>query len=65
MYEDTEYRFWPARNKIASCSWHCPRIPRRWSPRACACAGVLCFSQIARAMGLEVPEEPDPSHETA
>ena len=30
--------------------------------RLCLRGGFLCFSQIARAMGLEVPEEPDPSH---
>jgi hypothetical protein len=30
--------------------------------RLCLRGGFLCFTQIARAMGLEVPDEPDPSH---
>ncbi len=29
--------------------------------RLCLRGGFLCFRQIARAMGIEVPEEPDPS----
>ncbi len=29
--------------------------------RLCLRAGFLCFNQIARAMGIEVPDEPDPS----
>jgi hypothetical protein len=29
--------------------------------RLCLRGGFLCFNQIARAMGIEVPEEPDPS----
>ena len=28
--------------------------------RLCLRSGFLCFTQIARAMGIEVPEEPDP-----
>ncbi len=28
--------------------------------RLCLRAGFLCFNQIARAMGIEVPDEPDP-----
>jgi hypothetical protein len=28
--------------------------------RMCLRSGFLCFNQIARAMGIEVPEEPDP-----
>src|SRR6266550_1269066 len=28
--------------------------------RLCLRAGFLCFNRIARAMGIEVPEEPDP-----
>ena len=34
-----------------------PVIPAR----LCLRGGFLCFNQIARAMGIEVPEEPDPS----
>ena len=30
--------------------------------RLCLRGGFLCFTQIARAMGIEVPDEPDPSH---
>jgi hypothetical protein len=30
--------------------------------RLCLRSGFLCFTQIARAMGIEVPNEPDPSH---
>jgi hypothetical protein len=30
--------------------------------RLCLRSGFLCFTQIARAMGIEVPDEPDPSH---
>jgi hypothetical protein len=29
--------------------------------RLCLRAGFLCFRQIARAMGIEVPDEPDPN----
>jgi hypothetical protein len=29
--------------------------------RLCLRGGFLCFNQIARAMGIEVPEEPDPA----
>ncbi len=29
--------------------------------RLCLRAGFLCFNQIARAMGIEVPDEPGPS----
>lgn len=29
--------------------------------RLCLRAGFLCFTQIARAMGINVPEEPDPN----
>ena len=30
------------------------------SARLCLRAGYVCFSQVARAMGIDVPEEPDP-----
>lgn len=33
-----------------------PTVPAR----LCLRSGFLCFSQIARAMGIEVPDEPDP-----
>jgi hypothetical protein len=31
------------------------------SARLCLRAGYVCFSQVARAMGIDVPEEPDPA----
>ncbi len=29
--------------------------------RLCLRSGFLCFSQVARAMGIDVPQEPDPA----
>ena len=29
--------------------------------RLCLRSGFLCFNQIARAMGIDVPDEPDPN----
>jgi hypothetical protein len=34
-----------------------PEVPAR----LCLRGGFLCFNQIARAMGIDVPDEPDPS----
>jgi hypothetical protein len=33
-----------------------PEIPAR----LCLRAGYVCFNQVARAMGIDVPDEPDP-----
>jgi hypothetical protein len=36
-----------------------PAVPAR----LCLRSGFICFNQIARAMGIDVPEEPDPNGE--
>ncbi len=42
-----------------------PEVARQYSievpARLCLRSGFLCFREVARAMGFEVPEEPDPS----
>jgi hypothetical protein len=36
-----------------------PTVPAR----LCLRAGFLCFNQVAQAMGIQVPDEPDPRRE--
>jgi hypothetical protein len=37
----------------------CPRAAPQFPARLCLRAGLTCFGQIARSMGIDVPEEPD------
>jgi len=37
-----------------------PEVPAR----LCLRSGFICFTQIARAMGIDVPDEPDPNGQT-
>jgi hypothetical protein len=43
----------------------CPQLARQYSvevpARLCLRSGFLCFREVAKAMGFDVPEEPDPS----
>jgi hypothetical protein len=38
----------------------CPKSAPVVPARLCLRSGFLCFNQIAQAMGIAVPEEPDP-----
>ena len=38
-----------------------PKIAPTVPARLCLRAGFLCFNQIAQAMGIQVPDEPDPA----
>ena len=37
----------------------CPRAAPQLPARLCLRSGLMCFGQIARSMGIDVPEEPD------
>jgi hypothetical protein len=37
----------------------CPRAAPQVPARFCLRSGLMCFGQIARSMGIDVPEEPD------
>jgi hypothetical protein len=38
-----------------------PKAAPEVAARLCLRSGFLCFGEVARAMGIDVPEEPDPS----
>ncbi len=37
----------------------CPRAAPQVPARLCLRSGLMCFGQIARSMGIDVPEDPD------
>ena len=37
----------------------CPRAAPQVPARLCLRSGLMCFGQVARSMGIEVPEHPD------